>query len=103
MLDKWKRAVVHLECATDSEHLYDRTKRIDQQRALLEGGQISREQFANELLAHSRDIRFHGTALFLVHSGRRYLLTARHVVYDERSAKRDLRRKSSVRSHGPKT
>jgi len=90
MLDKWKRAVVHLECATDSEHFYDRIKRIDEQRSMLEQGQISHVQFAEELAGRSRDIRFHGTALFLSHAGRRYLLTARHVVWDEMSTKREL-------------
>lgn len=90
MLEKWKRSVIHLECATDSEHFYDRIKRIDQQRALLDRGQITREQFSEEVAHRSRDIRFHGTALFLSHAGRRYLLTARHVVWDERSAKREL-------------
>lgn len=90
MLDKWKRAVIHLECATDSEHFYDRIKRIDLQRSMLEQGQISHEQFAEDLAGRSRDIRFHGTALFLSHAGRRYLLTARHVVWDETSGKREL-------------
>ena len=90
MLEKWKRAAVHLECATDSEHFYDRIKRIDEQRTLLEKGQITHEQFAEEIAGRSRDIRFHGTALLLSHEGRRYLLTARHVVWDERSAKREL-------------
>jgi S1-C subfamily serine protease len=90
VISKWKRAVIHLECATDSEHFYDRIKRIDQQRTLLEQGQISHEQFAEELAGRSRDIRFHGTALFLSHAGRRYLLTARHVVWDEMAAKREL-------------
>ncbi len=89
MLLKWKRAVIHLECATDSEHFYDRIKRIDQQRALLDQGQITHEQFSEDLVSRSRDIRFHGTALYLSHAGRRYLLTARHVVWDERSAKRE--------------
>lgn len=90
MLEKWKRAVVHLECATDSEHFYDRIKRIDEQRALLEKGQITHEQFAQEIAGRIRDIRFHGTALLLSYEGCRYLLTARHVVWDERSAKREL-------------
>lgn len=91
MIERWKRAVIHLECATDSEHFYDRIKRIDEQRVLLDQGEISYEQFANELSGRSRDIRSHGTALFLAHAGRRYLLTARHVVWDERSAKRELK------------
>jgi len=90
VIEPWKRAILHLECATDSEHFYDRIKRIDQQRALLEQGRISHEQFADEIAGRSRDIRFHGTALFLSHGGRRYLLTARHVVWDELSAKREL-------------
>jgi hypothetical protein len=90
MIEKWKQAVVHLECAADSEHFYDRAKRIEQQRALLNEGRITNEQFSDELVARSRDLRHHGTALFLSHEGRRYLLTARHVVWDERSAKREL-------------
>lgn len=81
---------MHLECATDSEHFYDRIKRIDEQRALLDEGKITHEQFAEEIIGRSRDIRFHGTALFLSHEGRRHLLTARHVVWDEWSAKREL-------------
>jgi hypothetical protein len=87
MLERWKKSVVHLECTTDSEHVYDRIKRIGEKRAQLEQGQISHEQFVEEI---GRDIRYHGTALFLLHSGRRYLLTARHVVWDEVSAKREL-------------
>lgn len=90
MLERWKRAVIHLECATDSEHFYDRIKRIDQQRALLDQGKITQDKFTEEIVGQSRDIRFHGTALLLLHAGRRYLLTARHVVWDERSAKREL-------------
>lgn len=90
MLARWKRAVIHLECATDSEHFYDRIKRMDQQRALLDQGMITPQQFAEEIAGRSRDIRFHGTALFLSHAGRRYLVTARHVVWDERSAKREV-------------
>ncbi len=90
MLEKWKQAVIHLECATDSEHFYDRINRIDHQRALLDQGHITHEQFSEEVAGRSRDIRFHGTALFVSHAGRRYLLTARHVVWDERSAGREL-------------
>jgi S1-C subfamily serine protease len=90
MLDKWKRAIVHLECATDSEHFYDRIKRVDELRALLDQGQITNEQFAQEMTTRSRDIRFHGTGILILHAERRYLLTARHVVFDEHSSKREL-------------
>jgi hypothetical protein len=91
MIDKWKRAVVHLECATDSMHFYDRIKRIDQLREKLDRSEISLEEFGQELSGHSRDSRYHGTALFLVHAERRYLLTARHVVFDEVSSLREVK------------
>lgn len=90
MLGKWKRAVVHLECATDSEHFYDRIERIDEKRAQLAKGEISPEQFAQELAIRIRDDRYHGTALFIRYLGRRYLLTARHVLWDKRAAVREL-------------
>jgi hypothetical protein len=90
ILQEWKQAVVHLECATDSEHFYDRIQRIDEQRAQLEKGEITPEQFAREIAGRSRDVRYHGTALFIRDVGRRYLLTARHVVWDELSAVREI-------------
>lgn len=89
-LHKWKQAVVHLECATDSEHYYDRFKNIDRMRAQLDKGEITTEQFMEGLGGKSRDIRYHGTALFIRDATRRYLLTARHVLWDEISAMREL-------------
>jgi S1-C subfamily serine protease len=92
-MDKWKKAVVHLECATDSEHIYDRIKRIELLRRDRDQGKITLEQFAEELGKRSRDLRYQGTAIFFAHNGRHYLLTARHVVYDEISAKREYQDK----------
>lgn len=90
MYDQWKKAVVHLECATDSEHFYDRIKRMDELKKKLDQGEISREEFGQEISGRSRDLRYHGTALFISHNDRRYLLTARHVLFDEHSAQREL-------------
>ena len=90
VLQKWKKAVIHLECATDSEHFYDRIKKIEQLQKKLQSGEIDHKRFGEEILGHSRDIRFQGTALFVTHEGRRYLVTARHVVFDELSAKREV-------------
>jgi hypothetical protein len=98
-IDKWKCAVVHLECATDSVHFYDRIKEIERRRELLQKGEMTPAQFAEGLSSGSRDIRVLGTALFLSHVGRRYLLTARHVVWDEHSAKRELEEELQ-RGHG---
>jgi hypothetical protein len=87
MLGKWKRAVIHLECATDSETWEERKKRIEAHNQMFEKGETP-SPFPES--GPSRDIRFEGTALFLLHAGRRYLLTARHVLHDEISAKREL-------------
>jgi hypothetical protein len=91
MLDRWKRAVVHLECATDSDHISDVMARRMKLAEQLQQGSISAQDYAKEMMSNwrSRDIRYHGTALFLTDAGRRYLLTARHVLFDERSAERD--------------
>ena len=91
MLEKWKRAVVHRKCATEITDTFMTVfKRIEEKRAELNQGKISQEQFIEEISGKSRDIRYHGTALFLLHSGRRYLLTARHAVWDKLSAEREL-------------
>lgn len=90
MLEKWKKAVIHLECATDSEHFYDRIKGMDEQRALLEKGEITQGEFGDAIASRSRDLSYHGTALFITHADRRYLLTARHMVWDEVAAKREF-------------
>lgn len=88
-MDKWKKSVIHLECATDSEHIYDLIKRIDSLWKKLDEGKINREEFVEQISAKSRDIRYHGTAIFLVHDKRRYLVSARHVLWDKYSAKRE--------------
>lgn len=49
----------------------------------------------------SRDLRFRGTALFLKHNQRRYLLTARHVVWDEIEAKRDFNEEAERAQNWP--
>jgi len=101
MLKKWKKAVIHLECATDSEHFYDLIRRIDELREKLDRGEISLQDFGNELITKSRDIRYHGTALFIIHKDRRYLLTARHVLFDEVSARRELQEEMQRASSWP--
>ena len=90
VLEKWKKAVVHLEGATDSEGTYSRFKRIDGLLKQLQSGKIDHQKFVEEISGPSRDIRVQGTSLFLMHKGKRYLVTARHVVFDEVSAKREI-------------
>ncbi|CAG1065185.1 hypothetical protein BAC1_00763 [uncultured bacterium] len=91
MLEKWKKAVIHLECATDREHFSDRIKRIQELNEKLKKAEITHDEFAEGIATtKGRDIRFRGTALFFIHAQKRYLLTARHVVWDKISASREI-------------
>jgi hypothetical protein len=87
-MEKWKKSVIHLECATDKEHILDRVNRMKTASRELGEGIKGNEESAEEIRIVGREIRYHGTAIFLAHKGKRYLLTARHVVWDEREAKR---------------
>jgi hypothetical protein len=90
-IQKWKKAVVHLECATDSTTL---DQQIEQWRKLgreFEEKQITAQQYAEQISAGLRDIRSRGTAILIKHDSRNYLLTARHVLYDKLSAENNLK------------
>ena len=63
------------------DEFYDRYQR----------GEITPEQLAEGLTDGSRDIRFHGTALFVRHADRRFLVTARHVLWDDISGTREAK------------
>lgn len=84
--EEWKKAVVHLECAADSQSIEERIAYRDELRVKLDNEEISHEQYAEEKSKGSRDVRSQGTAIFLQHESRRYLVTARHVLFDEKSA-----------------
>lgn len=89
--DEWKMAVVHLECATDSQSLNERIHLQDELWKKLDKGEISADQYmksTSEIFSKNfRAKRFQGTAIFIEHDSRYFLLTARHVLYDEISAR----------------
>ena len=89
-LERWKKAVVHLEGAADSQSIEQHLQRLQGLRREHEEGHISIEEMAQEQQRGSRDMRYHGTAVFLKHESRRYLLTARHVLHDQLEANRSL-------------
>lgn len=89
-MDKWKKSVIHLECAADSKSLTAQS--LSELMAKRKRGEITTdEEIAQRLLKGSRDLRHQGTAIFFKHQGRRYLLTARHMVYDKLAAERELK------------
>lgn len=79
----WKKCVINIEAAVDGTNPYDVENR----------GPPSTWQ--------TRNIRSSGTALFFTHEKRRYLATARHVLYDKLSAQRmlELLQKGQPRRH----
>src|SRR5438477_2410878 len=87
-IERWKKAVIHLECATDSLSPEQRARYMNQLREQFEKGEIDRDEFIERSGLGSRDIRAWGTAIFLAHSGVRYLVTARHVLWDKTAAER---------------
>ena len=101
MYEQWKKAVVHLECATDSDNIYLKWKKDEELQEKLDKGEISYEEYREGSKSKTRDIRFHGTAIFVVHNEKYYLLTARHVLFDERQAKVELQERERIREKMP--
>jgi hypothetical protein len=107
ILERWKRAVIPLECAGDDEGYRASQRRMDDLRSSLGQGKITIEEYSRayseEFRAHhgGRERRYGGTALFLTHERRRYLVTARHVVRDDIGAAWDIEdaRKKAAAGH----
>ena len=88
ILNRWKRAVVHIEGAADRATLKESIEGWRERSRRLEAGEITFEQWRVEAEEMGRrELRTRGTAIFLMHGGRHYLVTARHVVRDERLAR----------------
>src|SRR5688572_7274035 len=88
-LERWRRAVVHVEGAASSESPWaaDRRWREYVERSLRGEAREGEKEEAGR--SRSGDLRYTGTALFLVDAERYYLITARHVLYDPHRAKHD--------------
>ncbi|MDC7770349.1 serine protease [Priestia megaterium] len=92
--EDWKKAIVHLEGATDSVSWEEKQRLIDELRGAIKSKEDIDEHelftMETEIMGKgSRDLRYQGTAIFLEHESRRYLVTARHVIEDKLSAERD--------------
>lgn len=85
MIERWKKAVIHLECATDKVHYAEQFKRDYELRHLLRNNKISFEDFINAqpIERGDKEVRSQGTALFIVHEQCHYLVTARHVIHNK--------------------
>jgi hypothetical protein len=80
-LNRWKKAVIHLEVLADSKSFEEKTQEMEN-KSFEEQGKILR--------SNSDDIRRRGTAILFENEGKKYLLTARHVVFDELNAKKSF-------------
>ena len=86
----FKRATVHLECARDSLDEKGRYEEFKRAADELTAGRLAPEDMVDSALAGIRDIRSSGTALFLNHGARHYLVTCRHLLWDEETAEKDV-------------
>lgn len=85
---------MHLEGATNSDETERRIARVHEQQRQLARGEISIDEFF--LAMHVQpwlDSRWHGSALYVAHEGRRYLLTAQHVIIDRVGGRREHARR----------
>jgi hypothetical protein len=95
-LKRWKRAVVHIESATNSVPPSVEFQAFVEASRALKAGEIDQNAFVAEQISRPRrDLRFHGTGLFVAHGDRDFLVTARHVVHDEHAAE-DARREAAA-------
>lgn len=85
---QWKKAVIHLECATDSDKAHNQLQQEIDLFFKKDNSELLDDKHSIASAPIGRDVRARGTAIFLSHKGKRYLLTARHVLYDSVSAKR---------------
>ncbi|HFE3756518.1 S1 family peptidase [Raoultella ornithinolytica] len=83
MYDKWKKAVIHLECAMDIEKISEKIFRDYELENKLNRDEISLDHYREEISKGFELKRSHGTAIFIIHDRKRYLLTARHVLFDK--------------------
>ncbi len=99
----WKRAVVHLEVATHSkgaDEIDAETKAITDR---LRRGEISIEDVKSEWWSIERpyaDVRSRGTAVFLEHQSKRFLVTARHLLHNQAEAKRIMQKWDALGDRG---
>jgi len=82
----WKKAVVHLETAGDKTPWNEQMARIKQMWEEQKKGERPLPDVAADFLPKTRDRRSRGTAVFVGHGGKRYLVTARHVLTDPEAA-----------------
>ena len=88
-IKRWKHAVVNLEGATDENEVQARMRRISLFQKSVTTGLNSLER--EELVSLSGfNERHNGTAIYLADQGKRYLLTARHVLHDPWAEKRAI-------------
>jgi hypothetical protein len=78
-IEMWKKAVVHIEGAADSAVAQARRDSIwEASRAIEDPGKW--HELMSQMPA-GRDVRTHGTAVFIRRNGKRFLVTARHVLH----------------------
>lgn len=87
IIEKWKHATIHLECAVDSKSLDEQMKIFNEQVEGLRKNEMVDYDFSNHNYS-GRNIRYRGTALFIKYKNKKFLVTVRHILHDTLQAKR---------------
>jgi len=93
-MDRWKKAVIHLECMADSESFEERNKRFEQIHKDLNEGKINNIEFSEQISSKNKIFSW-GTAVFVKHKDNHYLITARHVLWNEHAASQLAQKESN--------
>jgi hypothetical protein len=91
-LNRWKKAVVHLEAATNSMSSDELHVALHAIRAKHPRVELAMEEESKLFRSIFRACRKQGTALFLEHQNKRYLVTARHILHNQEEAKSVMQR-----------
>lgn len=84
-MEKWKKAVIHLECMADKESFRERMQRLQQIQNDSNEGKITDVEFSEQLSNKDKEFSW-GTAIFVEYKDNYYLITSRHVLWDENAA-----------------
>lgn len=89
-LTRWKRTVVNVEGAADTESFWERDRHTRELWMQVQRGELTPEEFAERDRSTRFDKRYLATAIFLEHEARYYLITAWHVLHDSDAAEADV-------------
>ena len=92
--DKWKKAVLNLGCSSCEQYLSEIEKENQLRNKFIKNDITSKELSEKYKIIWEENKTYnknYGTALFLSHNSKTYILTSRHVIWDNKSAEQEFK------------